>query len=253
MNPLQQTVMAELGQQTLPSGPVGHPEEKASAFRGKLLRWATTHPRPFAWRQRGISSFTVLLAEALLTRTRAQSVERVLLRRLERSEDPRGLARLEILELERILHPLGLHRKRARALKKCAQMIVERHQGHVPDDHAELMELPSVGRYGASAIRCFGFGKRCAIVDANVARIIRRVFGLSVVAGKLSAADELWEFALKILPRTNVRAFNWALLDFGREICKGSSPACAECPVAKICEAHESGRCRCRQHLVQDS
>ncbi len=192
-----------------------------------------------------MSAFEVLVTEVLLARTRAEAVERVAPALLERYPDAKCLARGQKGEVERLLRPLGLFRKRTRALIGCARMLAERHDGAVPRAHKSLVALPYVGRYAANAIGCFAFGERRPIVDANVARVLTRVFGVKREAADLASAEALWRLGERLLPVTRVRDYNWALLDLGGLVCTAARPSCAECPVAELCGNHRSRRCGC--------
>ena len=225
----------------------GADRARLTSVRRALLAWARTAGRRFFWRKREVSPFALLVTEILLSRTRAQSVEPVALRLLARFGQPTDLAMADIPEVERILRPLGLHRKRASRLVECARQLVSRFNGQVPSSPDELMTLPYVGRYAANAVACFGFGQRRAVIDANVSRVYQRLFSLPPPPARLSAADGLWEFGRRLLPHRGLsaRAFNWAILDLGGTICTPRRPLCSLCPVAFTCDAHGKGTCGC--------
>jgi A/G-specific adenine glycosylase len=213
--------------------------------RTALLRWAREHSRTFFWRKSLPTVFDLLVTEMLLSRTRASAVEPVALELLSRFPDPPQLARAEPHEVERILYPLGLHHKRAQQLIRCAAELVKKFEGDVPRDTKLLMTLPYVGRYAASAVMCFGYGARSAIVDSNVARVWRRFFSLPLSPMRLSNANELWNVAQELLPYRHVRQFNWAILDLGALICVPRKPKCRVCPLKRYCDAHKTGDCGC--------
>ena len=215
-------------------------------FRRVLLRWAATHGRHFFWRQPGVPVFEILVTEVLLTRTRAEAVEPVAKRLLATYPDAAALADAATDDVRNILYPLGLFRKRARALVACARALVEDHQGRVPRDVGALLRLPYVGRYAACAVTCFAFGARQAVIDANAARVYGRAFGLPAPPMDLATADDLWGFGQQLVPLRRRREFNWAVLDLGGTICTARSPACSSCPLADVCRAHAQGTCGCR-------
>lgn len=215
--------------------------------RRSLLEWMRTARRGFFWRNPDVSPFALLVTEILLSRTRAQSVEPVAMRLLARFPEATDLAHADIGEVALILRPLGLHRKRALRLVECARQLLSRLDGEVPRSPAELMTLPYVGRYTANAVACFAFGRRRAVIDANVSRVYQRLFSLPTPPARLSAADQLWEFGRRVLPRSGLAAkeFNWAILDLGGMVCTPRRPSCVLCPVAFTCDAHEKGTCGC--------
>jgi A/G-specific adenine glycosylase len=194
------------------------------------------HGRRFRWRESGLSTFELLLTEVLLARTRADAVIPVVHALLARYPDAVSLARADQAALEEILKPLGLFRKRARALIPLAQQLVERHGGTVPLQLEALLALPYVGRYAANAYLCFGLGRRRPVVDANVARLLERYWGLAPWKGKLEHAEGHWTFAEALLPQESVQLYNWTLLDLGATVCKPRTPDCERCPLRAGCQ-----------------
>jgi A/G-specific adenine glycosylase len=207
----------------------------ATAFRRRLLAWSRRHPRELFWRREPLSPFGVLLIEILLSRTRAEAVEPIARSLLASFPVPERLAGQRTPQVEGLLRPLGLHRKRARQLIDCAGRLAEDHEGRVPRDLQSLLALPGVGLYAASAVLCFAYGRRRAIVDANVARVYTRCFGFGRTPRRLATARQLWSLAERMLPLRRVRAFNWALLDLGSRVCLPLTPRCGLCPLATSC------------------
>jgi A/G-specific adenine glycosylase len=211
-------------------------------FQRLITAWYAASGRLFFWRKEPLSAFETLVTEMLLSRTRAASVEPVARAILSRWPTAKRMASADVVELETALFPLGLHRKRARMLLACARQL-NSHGGEVVGEADELLALPYVGRYAATAVLCFHFGRKVAVVDANVARVYRRVFALPIPERELRRVEDAWKFAARMLPATNARAFNWALLDLGGTTCTPRSPRCGDCPVAEIC-AHGKGQQR---------
>jgi A/G-specific adenine glycosylase len=131
---------------------------------------------------------------------------------------------------------LGLHRKRARHLVACARTLAEELDGEVPTTVDGLMDLPFVGRYAANAIACVAYDAHVAVIDANVARIYRRVFSLPPPPERLAAAHDLWDLAARMLPRARAKPYNWAILDLGGQICTAKAPGCDRCPIVRWCD-----------------
>lgn len=204
------------------------------SFRTAVLEWGDTNRRSFFWREEELSLFQALLVEILLARTRAASAEPVAMELLDRVEEPGELAAMEE-ELQVLLEPLGLHRKRAAALKKLGVEVSAQFSGQVPDDYDALTDLPYVGRYAGNAALCFAQGLPQPIVDANVARVLERVFGLPSPDGKLESEEEYWSLAGCLVPNDRPRDYNWSLIDLGALVCRPRSPACKECPLRDRC------------------
>lgn len=208
--------------------PATAPSDFGDAFRERLLDWADDNLRSFPWRD-DPAPYEVLVAELLLTQTPARRVARIYPDFLEAHPSPSALASADRDELADWLQPLGFHNRRAEALVK----IGERLEAEcVPRDEDALTDLPYVGRYGANATLCFGFGERRPIVDANVVRIYNRVFGTDF---RDVEDDGAWTFATEMLPDREVEAYNLALVDFGAIVCTAQTPACEGCPMNKFC------------------
>lgn len=216
-------------------GPLVVDAQRVRALRRTLLGWFSTARRDFYWREQGATPFAVLLSEILLARTRAESVEPVVRRLVERFPQAVDLARADVHEVENILRPLGLHRTRARLIVRCATYLVDRHAGTVPSNIDDLMSLPYVGRYAANAVASVVFGQRAAVLDANVARVYQRIFGLPALRVRITVAKHLWALADRMVSPNAAREFNWAILDLGGLVCKARSPACGECPLQRQC------------------
>lgn len=208
---------------------------RVRGLRRSLLRWFAKARRNFYWREAQVSPFAVLLSEILLARTRAEAVEPVVRQLVGRFPEPADIAQAGISDIETILHPLGLHRTRARLIVKCAAHLVEHHRGEVPTDIESLMSLPYVGRYAASSVACVAFDKRVAVLDANVARVYQRLFALPALRVRITDAKHLWVLAERMISPNSARDFNWAILDLGGLVCKARNPTCEICPLRRQC------------------
>lgn len=205
-------------------------------FRETLQSWAEENLRDFPWRE-DATPYQVLVAEVLLQQTIASKVEPVYEEFVERYPEPEDLLDVDPDELAELLDPLGLQNVRAKALVDNAEEIADR---GVPRDVEELQDLSYVGRYGANATLCFGFGERRPIVDANVVRLYGRFFGKDFDGAQDDAA---WEFAEEVLPDEDVQRYNLALLDFAADTCTARSPTCDRCAFQDACQfyAQEGG------------
>lgn len=201
-------------------------------FVETLLRWYEDNGRHgLPWR--GASPFDVLVAEFMLQRTSAEQVIGVFESFVERYPDPYSIADASVEELVDALAPLGL-RKRAGYLKRTSEVLVERHDGEVPNEREELLELTGVGEYTAVSVLAHAHDEDVAAADTNVVRILTRAFALS--AGDSPRTDEARELAEKISPSERSGDFLHALIDLGAAVCTASNPSCGECPVEATCE-----------------
>jgi A/G-specific adenine glycosylase len=124
---------------------------------------------------------------------------------------------------------------RARNLHKLAKQVSGTGR-QVPDDPAELVKLPGVGRYTAGAVACFAYEKPVATVDTNIRRVIRRVFLGERGRGKRE--ERIWQLAAALVPRDGKRAwaFNQGIMELGATVCVARKPKCPECPVVRDCK-----------------
>lgn len=126
---------------------------------------------------------------------------------------------------------------RARNLVKCARVVTA--LGGFPQTEAELRELPGLGPYTAAAIAAIGFGERAVVVDANVERVVARLFA---IAEPLPAARKpIRQRAEEITPEVRSGDFAQAMMDLGSSICTTREPKCLLCPLAQHCEARAMG------------
>jgi len=201
-------------------------------FPVDLMHWYEVHRRSFPWRDDNLTPYKVFVAEMLLRKTTAEAVEPVYKEFIEQFPDLQSLEQVETEEITELIQPLGLHNKRAEALKD----IVDQCPNTLPDTREELLELPHVGPYIADSTLCFGYGRKQPIVDANVARIYSRLLGKDFGTGhQMYRNQELRGLVESDLPETGFKDFNWALLDFGAKVCTARSPCCEECFANEYC------------------
>ena len=214
-------------------------------LRDELLKWFAEHGRSFSWRQSS-TPFVVLIAEILLKKTTAGAVERFIPGFLARYPDLFSITESTVEELKDFLVPLGLSMQRAVQFKNLAAALIRDHKGQVPSELTQLLELPGVGPYIASAVRCYAFSGIEAPVDTNVARIIVRFYGISPSRHEARRSPEVWELASELVGQDTkaVREINWALLDLGAQICTARDPKCIRCPLMGGCRLANDGAFR---------
>jgi len=209
-------------------------------FANSLLRWFKQNKRNFQWREKE-NPYEVLIAEILLRKTDASKVTKVYDVFLKKYPDPERLATAPLKEIEDVLKPIGLYKRRAKELKCLAKILIDKYDGKVPDSKEELEKLPGVGEYIANAVLCFAYGKSVPIVDTNLIRILDRVFGVRSTKSRPRMDKELWQFAEKILPKKEAKNFNLAILDFAALVCTAKKPKCQNCPIRELCRTFRGG------------
>ena len=125
---------------------------------------------------------------------------------------------------------------RARNLHAAAKLVTRNYRGILPDDPESLRSLPGMGRYTANAVATFAFRRPVPIVEANIARLLARLFNIRVPIDLAPGREQLWKFAETLVPKLNAARFNSALMDLGATICT-RSPQCHICPVKTFCRA----------------
>jgi A/G-specific adenine glycosylase len=98
----------------------------------------------------------------------------------------------------------------------------------------ELRMLPGIGRYTAGALMSFAHHRDAPVLDTNVARLLRRYFGVVVTPRARTA--RLWSLAAAVIPKGKGYLINQALMDLGAMICRARAPRCAVCPLRRGCD-----------------
>jgi A/G-specific adenine glycosylase len=152
------------------------------------------------------------------------------------------LANADIDEVLAEWSGLGYY-SRARNLHACATQVVTQYQGQFPSDPLALESLSGIGRSTAGAIAAFAFQVRAPILDANVKRVLARLFGIGGALQEKKATDSLWQLATELLPLTpkDMPVYTQALMDFGATWCTAKQPVCltqkTQCPFEGSCQA----------------
>ncbi len=132
---------------------------------------------------------------------------------------------------------------RARQAHRCAQVLVEQHQGRFPRTAQELEQLPGVGPSTAAAIAAFCYGERAAILDGNVQRVLARHHAIEGDPRQADTRRRLQKCACALLPESRLMGtYTQAIMDLGASICTRTQPLCARCPVSDGCRARAQGR-----------
>lgn len=203
----------------------------------RLVAWYRVHKRDLPWR--GASPYAVWVSEIMLQQTQVATVIPYFRRFLERFPTVEALASAPIEEVLKYWAGLGYY-ARARNLHRAAQLVVEQHGGHVPDTPDEIEKLPGIGRYTAGAILSIAYDVPRPLVDANVIRVLSRVFGLR--GDPKSAANQaaLWSLAEQLVPTDAPGDFNQGLMELGALVCEPAEPKCERCPLLEDCVAGNS-------------
>jgi A/G-specific adenine glycosylase len=208
-------------------------EKRRERLVRNLLAWYKENGRVFPWR-RTKEPYRILVAEIMLQKTGAQQAERVYQKFIDKYPSVRQLAKASVKELVNDIGSLGLA-YRASRLKTISTLILKKYHGEIPRNAEGLRQLPGVGRYIANAVLCFAFGKDVPLVDANIVRVMTRLFSIKPIREE-HKDERLWELVEDLIPTGLCKEFSWALLDLAALNCTPQKPVCPTCPLVDICD-----------------
>jgi A/G-specific adenine glycosylase len=205
-------------------------------FRRRLLAWYRKHGRDLPWRQTR-DPYRILVSEVMLQQTQVERVEPKYREWLDRFPTFEALAAAAETDVVRTWYPLG-YNIRPRRLHAIAREAVDKYGGRLPADEETLRSFKGIGAYTAGAVMSFAFGKRAAILDTNVARVLSRIFVRGDRTRSHATDRHLWNISRTVLPHRHVFDFNQALMDFGATVCTARKPQCLLCPMTSNCRAY---------------
>lgn len=201
-------------------------------MRARLLAWFDAARRDLPWR-RTSDPYRIWVSEVMLQQTQVERVVAYYERFVGRFPTLEALAAAPLDEVLKLWEGLGYY-ARARALHAAAREVTARFEGRLPTTADALRELPGFGAYTSAAVASIAFGEASAAVDANVIRVIARVYATSERAAIGRAAAEM-------LDPGRPGDFNQAVMELGAMICRPRAPRCLLCPLAESCRARVSG------------
>lgn len=207
-----------------------------------LITWFADHGRPLPWRTTPRDPWATLVSEVMLQQTQVARVVPRWQEWLSRWPTAADLAAAPVADVLTAWDRLGYPR-RALRLHQAATAISERHNGQIPDDHAELVALPGIGDYSASAVLAFAYRRRVAVIDTNVRRVLARSWdGLAAAAGGSATKPERARLvaALPVDAEAAAQASE-ALMELGALRCSPAAPDCPACPLAGQCAWRAAG------------
>ena len=216
------------------------PDNVPRAIAAPLLKWYDANARDLPWRARpGANApepYRVWLSEVMLQQTQVASVIPYFEKFTTRWPDFPALAAAEDADLMAAWAGLGYY-ARARNLLACAREVAA--LGTLPDTEEMLRKLPGIGGYTAAAIAAIAFGRRAVVVDANVERVVSRLF--AVEEALPGSRSRIYTLADSITPDARAGDFAQAMMDLGSTICTARSPRCLLCPLREQCDGFATG------------
>jgi len=214
-----------------------------SNFASTLIQWHGKHGRSGLPWQGQKDPYRVWLSEIMLQQTQVSTVKDRYIEFINTFPTVDDLANASVDEVMALWAGLGYY-TRARNLHACAKIIVEKFAGKFPQQAEELCLLPGIGMSTAAAIASFCFGEKISILDANVKRLLARLYGVEQDIKKTILHQELWEKAQHLVPKeaADMPIYTQALMDFGATVCTPKNPHCTSCVFQKKCIAFRENK-----------
>jgi A/G-specific adenine glycosylase len=211
-----------------------------AAFSRRLLAWYDRHGRKQLPWKRGRDAYKIWVSEIMLQQTQVATVIPYFERFIARFPDIATLARAKLDTVLHLWTGLGYY-ARARNLHRAARLIVREHNGRFPKRFDAACDLPGIGRSTAGAILALAFGRRHAILDGNVKRVLARYHAIAQPLNQRAVEQQLWTLAEQYTPARRVADYTQAIMDLGATLCTRTQPDCPRCPLQRRCRARIAG------------
>lgn len=176
------------------------------------------------------NAYTLLVAVTLSAQATDAGVNRATEKLFKIVDTPQKMVDLGIDGLKEHIKTIGLYNNKAKNVIALSEILVEKHNGEVPDNRDDLVALPGVGRKTANVVLNIVFGQHTMAVDTHIFRVSNRT---GLAPGK--NVDKVEQALLKVVPdEFMLYAHHWLIL-LGRYTCKARKPECANCLVKDLC------------------
>ena len=180
--------------------------------------------------------FQLVVAVMLSAQCTDERVNKTTPELFSRCKTIQDFADIDINELEKIIHPCGFYKNKAKNIKLCARQVLENFNGVVPHTMKELTSLAGVGRKSANVIMLEVFGIAEGVAVDTHAKRISNLTGLS----KEKEPEKIEQDLLKIFPKECWKDLNHLLVWHGRNTCIARNPKCTVCPISDVCKFAKS-------------
>ena len=201
----------------------------------KILYWYDNNKRSLPWRKKCSSKqkeYFTFVSEFMLQQTQVTTVIPYFNNFIKNIPNFEALAKVNETKLLRCWQGLGYY-SRAKNLKKSARLIIDKYNGRLPDNYDELIKLPGVGDYTASAISAIAFNQQIIPLDGNIERLLKRILNLKT---EKEIKKENLHKEKKVFGQTSrSNDYIQALMEIGALLCKPKNPNCEKCPITKYC------------------
>ncbi|MBT6170580.1 MAG: A/G-specific adenine glycosylase [Flavobacteriaceae bacterium] len=207
-----------------------------NSFSNNLISWYRINKRDLPWRNTK-DPYKIWLSEIILQQTKIAQGLPYYNRFIKKYPNVQVLAGASEKEVLKLWEGLGYY-SRARNLHKTAKIIVTNLEGIFPSTYKNLIKLPGIGDYTASAISSFSINEINPVIDGNVYRFLSRLLGILIPINTNKSLKEFRNIAKILISKKNPSDFNQAIMEFGSLVCKPKNPICNECIYQKFCFAY---------------
>ncbi len=212
---------------------------KEQVVAKKILNWYDLNKRSLPWRKNVSLKkrlYYTLVSEFMLQQTQVTTVIPYFERFIKNIPNLETLTKVHDTKLIKLWEGLGYY-SRAKNLKKTSQLVFKNFNGKLPDNFKDLISLPGIGNYTASAILAIAFNKPFIPMDGNIERVLKRYLYLK----KDNEIQKEYLQEKKKIFGTSKRSSDYAqaLMELGALICKPKNPLCDKCPISKKCLSNE--------------
>jgi len=195
-----------------------------------FTRWREQNPKPTT-ELIYESPFELLISVILSAQATDIGVNKATRKLYPVANTPQAILDLGLAGIKSYVKTIGLYNTKAANVMKTCQMLVDLHDGEVPEDRASLEALPGVGRKTANVVMNTAFGQPTIAVDTHIFRVSNRT---GIAPGK--NVVEVEKRLLKFIPEEfKLDAHHWLILH-GRYVCKARTPECGNCLIYDLCE-----------------
>ncbi len=206
-----------------------------------LNRWYNQNARDLPWRETN-DPYRIWVSEVMLQQTRVRTVLRYYEPFVDKFPTLKSLAMASSELIMRYWQGLGYYR-RAESLQKGCQKVLNRFGGRIPQDREDLIQIPGIGEYMASAISSIAFQKPYLALDGNIARLISRIVASDQDILNTKVQKTLREYGNRWMDWAKKNGLfpgiiNQACMDLASALCLPKNPICKQCPIINQCRAY---------------
>ena len=207
-------------------------------FSEKLIEWYRVNKRNLPWRLTK-QPYKIWVSEIILQQTRIEQGEKYYYAFLEKYPNISELAKTNDEELLKVWEGLGYY-SRALNMLKASRVVLNNFRGIFPSNYDDLIKLPGIGDYTASAISSICNNEVQPVVDGNVFRFLSRMFKIDLPIDKLKTKTYFKKLGFKLIDVVNPGDFNQAMMDYGSIVCRPKKFQCEKCLFSSNCKAFNS-------------